>query len=515
MKYETKILSTRYPRPDAYGSLAMPVYHTAAFEFPSAKAMSDAFCGRSAAPSYSRIANPTVSHLEERVRQWTGALSVTALNTGMAAVAYALTAVSAAGLNIVASRHLFGNSLSLLRDTLGTLGVEARFADFTCPDEVAALIDDNTAALFFEVITNPQLLVADIRALADVAHSHGVPLIADTTIVPFTVFHARDFGIDIEVISSTKYISGGGTGLGGLLIDYGTIDWSSHPSPQMQSRIRRVGRKMPFTARVKTELVTNLGGLKYKYEVCPSKGIPADGSDITLMPQLPEGAEDSGQWQWSTGETTPSITTAYANTYSVTGTDVHGCSSTANKTVTIWQVSAQIVGSRSFCQGGHTTLSVTGNEAYTYHWNDGSTANSLDIYTPGTYSVSVTNSLGCTNTISANVSENAAPTPSITGTTTICQGRTAIYVGHPDWHLFCHGHQRPRLLSLHFGDRHRQPATRGNHQLVDRHLQRPAGLLVCAIRNGYPVQLAYERTARPAHHRISLFYQLIHRDGDG
>ena len=261
MKYETKILSTRYPRPDAYGSLAMPVYHTAAFEFPSAKAMSDAFCGRSAAPSYSRIANPTVSHLEERVRQWTGALSVTALNTGMAAVAYALTAVSAAGLNIVASRHLFGNSLSLLRDTLGTLGVEARFADFTCPDEVAALTDDNTAALFFEVITNPQLLVADIRALADVAHSHGVPLIADTTIVPFTVFHARDFGIDIEVVSSTKYISGGGTGLGGLLIDYGTIDWSSHPSPQMQSRIRRVGRKMPFTARVKTELVTNLGGL--------------------------------------------------------------------------------------------------------------------------------------------------------------------------------------------------------------------------------------------------------------
>ena len=150
MKYETKILSTRYPRPDAYGSLAMPVYHTAAFEFPSAKAMSDAFCGRSAAPSYSRIANPTVSHLEERVRQWTGALSVTALNTGMAAVAYALTAVSAAGLNIVASRHLFGNSLSLLRDTLGTLGVEARFADFTCPDAVAALTDDNTLDGFYE-----------------------------------------------------------------------------------------------------------------------------------------------------------------------------------------------------------------------------------------------------------------------------------------------------------------------------------------------------------------------------
>lgn len=131
-------------------------------------------------------------------------------------------------------------------------------------------------------------------------------------------------------------------------------------------------------------------------------------------------------YSWSTGETTPSITTSYANTYSVTGTDIHGCSSSANKQITMWQVSAQIVGTRNFCQGGHTTLSVTGNETYTYHWNDGSTASSLDIYTPGTYSVSVTNALGCTNTISANVSENPAPTATITGTTTICQGRTAI-----------------------------------------------------------------------------------------
>ena len=114
MKYETKILSTKYQKPDAYGALSMPVYYTAAFEFPSAKAMSDAFCGRSMAPSYSRIANPTTSYLEERVRQVTGAVSVTALNTGMAAIAYALTAVSGVGLNIVASKHLFGNSVSLI-----------------------------------------------------------------------------------------------------------------------------------------------------------------------------------------------------------------------------------------------------------------------------------------------------------------------------------------------------------------------------------------------------------------
>ncbi len=248
-------------RPDAYGALSMPVYYTAAFEFPSAKAMSDAFCGRSMSPSYSRIANPTVSYLEERVRQITGGISVTALNTGMSAIAYTLTAVSGKWLNIVASKHLFGNSVSLIRDTLGSFGIEPRFADFTDVKEVAALIDDNTCALFFEIITNPQLLVADIRALAAVAHQANVPLIADTTIVPFSAFHANEFGVDVEVVSSTKYISGGGTGLGGLIIDYGSFDWSQAPSPSLRKRAGYVGKKMAFTARVKTELVTNLGAL--------------------------------------------------------------------------------------------------------------------------------------------------------------------------------------------------------------------------------------------------------------
>ncbi|MBR6715544.1 MAG: O-acetylhomoserine aminocarboxypropyltransferase/cysteine synthase [Prevotella sp.] len=261
MKYETKILTTKYQKPDAYGALSMPVYYTAAFEFPSAKAMSDAFCGRSMAPSYSRIANPTTSYLEERVRQVTGAVSVTALNTGMAAIAYALTAVSGAGLNIVASKHLFGNSVSLIRDTLGSLGVESRFADFTDVAEVERLIDDNTCALFFEIITNPRLFVADIRTLANIAHQTGVPLIADTTVVPFSAFRASELGVDIEVISSTKYISGGGTGLGGLIIDYGKFDWTQSPSPSLNARIKKVGKKLAFTARIKTELITNLGAL--------------------------------------------------------------------------------------------------------------------------------------------------------------------------------------------------------------------------------------------------------------
>ena len=284
MKYETKVLTTKYQKPDPYGALSMPVYYTAAFEFPSAKAMSDAFCGRSMAPSYARIANPTTTYLEERVRQLTGAVSVTALNTGMAAIHYALTAVSASGLNIVASKHLFGNSVSLLRDTFGNLGVETRFADFTDLNEVERLIDENTCALFFEIITNPQLFVADIRALSEIAHQKGVPLIADTTIMPFSTFHAKDFNIDIEVVSSTKYISGGGTGLGGLLIDYGQFDWSASPSPALQARTKKVGKKLAFTARVKTELVTNLGALMTP-QVAYMETLGLDSLDIRFRRQ--------------------------------------------------------------------------------------------------------------------------------------------------------------------------------------------------------------------------------------
>ena len=271
----------------------MPVYYTAAFEFESAKAMGDAFCGRSMAPSYARIANPTVTYLEERVRQLTGATSVTALNTGMAAIHYALTAVSAAGLNIVASKHLFGNSVSLIRDTLGNFGVEARFVDFTKPEEVEAKIDDKTCALFFEIITNPQLFVADIRALADIAHQAGAPLIADTTIVPFSTFRAVDFGVDIEVVSSTKYISGGGTGLGGLLIDYGKFDWSQSSSPALHRRqaettlwLAKQCQQLPEIKRV------NYTGLEDNpfYELSKAQFGPLPGAVFTIDLESKEAA---------------------------------------------------------------------------------------------------------------------------------------------------------------------------------------------------------------------------------
>ena len=234
----------------------MPVYHTAAYEFETAEEMEAAFCGRTAGHAYSRITNPTVQYFEQRIQAVTGALSVTALNSGMAAISNALITLASTGANIVTSAHLFGNTYSFLKSTLGAFGVEVRFCDLTCLEEVERQIDENTCALFLEVITNPQLEVVDLKALAGIVHSAGVPLLADTTAVPFHVFRAADFGVDIEIVSSTKYISGGATCIGGLIIDYGTFDWGH--SGKLAVLSTETGKEA-FTAKLRREIHRNLG----------------------------------------------------------------------------------------------------------------------------------------------------------------------------------------------------------------------------------------------------------------
>lgn len=221
MKKQTQAIHLSYKRRDAYDALSMPVYNAVAYEFDNAQVMADAFCGRIDAPDYSRVENPTVTNLELRIKALTGAERVTALNSGMAAISNTMFAIVEQGKNVITSRHLFGNSYSLLTSTLKRLGVEAKLCDLTDVASVEAQIDENTCCLFLEIMTNPQLEVADVKALADIAHRHSIPVVADTTIIPFTQFSSKELGIDIEVVSSTKYISGGATSLGGLIIDYG------------------------------------------------------------------------------------------------------------------------------------------------------------------------------------------------------------------------------------------------------------------------------------------------------
>ena len=254
--FNTQVVHTKYSKPDAYNSLQMPVYENNAFEFDTAEAMADAFVGKSAEHTYSRITNPTVAYFEKRVAEITGAFGVTALNSGMAAISNVFLSIAWSGANIVTSPHLFGNTYSFFVSTLKAFGVETRFCDLNNPAEVEAAIDDNTCAVYLEIITNPQMEVVDLQQLSAVAKAKQVPLVADTTIIPFCAFKAKDFGVNIEIVSSTKYLSAGAVSLGGLIIDYGSFNWSANK--RLADSYKQFGAAT-FTAKLRKEIHRNVG----------------------------------------------------------------------------------------------------------------------------------------------------------------------------------------------------------------------------------------------------------------
>jgi len=254
--FNSQILHTEYAKRDVYGSLTMPVYNTAAFEFDSAEAMEAAFKGLTQDHAYSRISNPTVEHFEKRVKTITGAHNVTALSSGMAAISNTFLTIAKSGMNIVTSRHLFGNTFSLFKSTLAAFGVEVRFCNLTDLAEVERSIDEKSCALFLEIMTNPQMEVADLKSLSQICKKAEIPLIADSTIIPFCAFRAAEFGVNIEIVSSTKYISGGATSIGGLIIDHGNFDWTK--SERLNEIANKEG-KNAFNFKLRKEIHRNLG----------------------------------------------------------------------------------------------------------------------------------------------------------------------------------------------------------------------------------------------------------------
>jgi O-acetylhomoserine (thiol)-lyase len=241
---------------DVHGSLRVPVYDTVAFEFDNAKDINLAFAGRKPAHTYSRITNPTVEDFEQRIRLISGGTAVVAVSSGMAAISNVILTLAGAGTNIVTSKHLFGNTLSLFEKTLKPWGLEIRYVDMADLDAISRAIDDNTRAVFLESITNPQLEVADFRALSAVTKDKSVPLIVDNTVTTPYLFHSKEFGVNVEVLSSTKYITGGATSLGGVIIDNGNFDWRS--SPRLQDWAVKMG-PLAMLGALRREIYRNVG----------------------------------------------------------------------------------------------------------------------------------------------------------------------------------------------------------------------------------------------------------------
>ena len=211
-----------------YGALAPVIYQTAAYEFESAAHAAALFDLEVEGYRYSRISNPTVAALERRVAALENGVEAVAVGSGQAALHYAVMNVVEPGRNIVSTPQLYGTTHTLFAHFLPNSGVEVRFAAGDRPEDIAALIDDNTRAIFTETIGNPAGNVADIGALARLAHDNAMPLIVDNTVATPILLRPIDHGADIVVHSLTKFLGGHGTTLGGAIVDGGNFGWAHH-----------------------------------------------------------------------------------------------------------------------------------------------------------------------------------------------------------------------------------------------------------------------------------------------
>lgn len=225
MKLESLALHHGYQSEATTKAAAVPIYQTTSFTFDDTQHGADLFDLKVAGNIYTRIMNPTTAVLEQRLAEMEGGIGALAVASGMAAITYAIQAITSVGDNIVSSSQLYGGTYNLFAHSLPRQGIEVRMASFDDYDKIESLIDDKTRAVFCESIGNPAGNIVDIEKLAEIAHKYGVPLIVDNTVATPYLCRAFDHGADIIIHSLTKYIGGHGTTIGGIIIDSGKFDW--------------------------------------------------------------------------------------------------------------------------------------------------------------------------------------------------------------------------------------------------------------------------------------------------
>jgi O-acetylhomoserine (thiol)-lyase len=228
MKLETLAVHAGYSPDPTTRAVAVPIYQTTSYAFDDTQHGADLFDLKVQGNIYTRIMNPTNDVLEQRVTAMEGGVGALALASGMAAITDAVFTLAEGGDNIVSASQLYGGTYNLFAHTLPRLGIEVRFADARDMDAMAARIDDRTKAVFCESIGNPAGNVADLAALADLAHAHGVPLVVDNTVPSPYLCRPFEHGADIVVHALTKYMGGHGTTIAGVLVDSGQFDWAAH-----------------------------------------------------------------------------------------------------------------------------------------------------------------------------------------------------------------------------------------------------------------------------------------------
>ncbi|MVA54611.1 O-acetylhomoserine aminocarboxypropyltransferase/cysteine synthase family protein [Agrobacterium vitis] len=228
---ETLALHAGWRADPTTGAVAVPIYQTTSFQFRDTEHAANLFALKELGNIYSRIGNPTVDVLEQRIAAIEGGVAALALASGQAASAFAIQNLAKVGDNIVSSTDLYGGTWNLFANTLKDQGIEVRFVDPTDPENFRRATDERTRAYYAETLPNPKLTVFPIAEVASIGREFGIPLIVDNTAAPLLA-RPLDHGAAVVVYSSTKYLGGHGTSIGGLIVDGGNFDWEAHKERQ-------------------------------------------------------------------------------------------------------------------------------------------------------------------------------------------------------------------------------------------------------------------------------------------
>lgn len=255
---ETIVLHAGYRKDPATNAVAVPIYQTTSYQFDSTEHAENLFALKELGNIYTRIMNPTTAVLEERVAALEGGVAALAVASGQAASAYSIQNIAQAGDNIVSSTDLYGGTWNLFANSLKAMGIECRFVDPTDPENFRRATDENTRAYYAETLPNPKLQVFPIAEVAAIGRDLGVPLIMDNTAAP-VLCKPLEHGAAVVVYSTTKYIGGHGTSIGGLIVDGGNFDWEAN-----KSRFPLLSQPDPsYHGAVWIEAVKPLGPIAY------------------------------------------------------------------------------------------------------------------------------------------------------------------------------------------------------------------------------------------------------------
>ena len=249
-------------------SRAVPIYQTTSFVFEDTQEGAELFALQKAGNIYTRITNPTTSAFEERIAALEGGVGALATASGMAAITYTILGLAHAGDHVVAASTIYGGTFNLLKETLPRYGITTTFVDIDNLEEVEAAIGDNTKLVLIETLGNPVINIPDIEKIAEIAHKHQIPLVADNTFATPYLINVFSHGVDIAVHSATKFIGGHGTTIGGVIVDSGKFDWAASgkfpqlvdedPSYHNISYTRDVGAAA-FIVAARVQLLRDMG----------------------------------------------------------------------------------------------------------------------------------------------------------------------------------------------------------------------------------------------------------------